>query len=154
MNHGISLGFQLAQHQNDFGVGLNATTPHFWSCLAIRARGNLMWFEHVNSDAETTWIPYADLSIGIVSIGREVGDFLRLYGEGGFTFILPNNEFSSSSLDFGGYGVFGFEFNFDPASKFFIELGGRSGGVADEIPAEPLFSNGFMIQTGFRIQFE
>jgi hypothetical protein len=153
LNHGFAIGFQLAQHQRDFGFGINATSPHFWQCLAVRARGNLMWFEYVDEDAETTWTPYTDLSLGIVSIGREVGDFMRLYGEGGFTFILPNSEFSSSSLDFGGYGLFGFEFNFDSASKFFVELGGRSGGTADRIPTNPLFSNGFMIQTGFRVQF-
>jgi hypothetical protein len=57
-------------------------------------------------------------------------------------------------LDFGGYGLFGFEFNFDPSSKYFIEMGGRSGGTADKLPTSPLFSNGFMIQTGFRIQFD
>jgi hypothetical protein len=74
----MAIGIQLAQHQCDFGFGVNVTTPHFLSCLANRTTANVMWFEYVNEEAETTWTCYADLALGIVSIGREVGDFLPL----------------------------------------------------------------------------
>ncbi|MEM9051928.1 MAG: hypothetical protein AAGC47_07755 [Bacteroidota bacterium] len=32
-NDDFAIGFQLGQHQRDFGFGINATSPHFVSCL-------------------------------------------------------------------------------------------------------------------------
>jgi len=57
------LGFQLSQYQNDFGIGLSVTSPSFLhEMLAVKARGNLMFFEHLQEN-ETVWTPYANWEI-------------------------------------------------------------------------------------------
>ncbi|MBC8485793.1 MAG: hypothetical protein H8D45_07100, partial [Bacteroidetes bacterium] len=80
--------------------------------------------------------------------------FIRLYGEGGIISLFPSDEFSSEEFVFGGYGLFGFEFYMNSRSNYFIEIGGvGTGATADNITNEPIYSNGLLISTGFRIQF-
>ncbi|MBC8484439.1 MAG: hypothetical protein H8D45_00140, partial [Bacteroidetes bacterium] len=51
----FGMGFQLNQYQNDFGLGLNMTSPYFaHDKIAVRFRGNFMFNEHVKNN-ETTW---------------------------------------------------------------------------------------------------
>lgn len=152
----MSFGFNLAQYQKDFGLGITATSPFFLhESLAIRFRANVMWNEHVDmnlASPEITWSQYTNLTLGVIGVGGTISDWARLYGEGGVLFILPNADFSSSSLDVGGYGLFGFEFFMNPHVNYYIELGGvGSGARADKIALNPIYSNGFLIQTGFRI---
>ena len=150
---GVAFGFQLGQYQKDFGLGVNITSPYFlYENVALRLRGNLMYYEHV-MNGEVTWTPYSQFSLGVASVGGRVGNFMRLYGEGGVMMILPSNDFSAESTDWGGYGIFGFEFFMQPHFNYFIEIGGvGSGARADKIPTNPIYSNGLIIQTGFRIQ--
>ncbi len=112
-----------------------------------------MYNEHVDAaNMEITWSPYTNFTLGVVGVGGTISDWARLYGEGGVLFILPNSAFSSSSVDVGGYGLFGFEFFMNPHVNYYIELGGvGSGAKADKIALNPIYSNGFLIQTGFRI---
>ncbi len=152
---GLSLGMQLNQYHNDFGLGLQLTSPYFaegW--VAVRARGNFMYNENVQN-AETVWSPYGHASIGMVSTAGRIGDFMRLYAEGGLITLFPNPDFSSETLVPGGYGLFGFEFFFEGYGGYFIELGGvGTGASADRIMNEPIYSNGFVISTGFRVHFK
>jgi hypothetical protein len=150
----FSAGFHLSQYKDDFGFGLNLTSPYIAkNNLAFRLRGNIMFFEHIK-DEETTWTPYSNLSIGIIGVGGKVGDFIRLYGEGGAILLFPSEEFSSESMVFGGYGLFGFEFYMNYSFNYFIEIGGiGSGATADKIDNKPIYSNGLSISTGFRAHF-
>jgi hypothetical protein len=150
--NGVTLGFQLGQFQKDFGFGLNVTSPFFAKGgMAVRVRGNLMWNEHLTPAFETTWTPYGNICLGMVGKGGEIGNFMRLYGEGGLLAILPSSEFSSQGLALGGYGGFGFEFFMTKAFNYYIEIGGvGTGATADKLPGKPIFSNGLMIQVGFR----
>jgi len=164
----FALGFQINQYQKDFGLGLNLTSPYFANNnMAVRFRANLMFNEHFENGSDTdgkdskddkdgtTWTPYSNLSLGFFGVAGIVADFIRLYGEGGVICILPSSEFSSDSYVMGGYGLFGFEFYTYSKFNYFIELGGLgTGASADKIPGEPIYSNGFMISTGFRIQFK
>ena len=149
----MSFGFQLGQYQDDFGIGLNVTTPYFLhNRVAVRVRGNLMWHEHV-LNTETTWTPYSNLALGVIGVGGNIGNFMRVYGEGGAMVLVPSDDFSAQSTEFGGYGLFGFEFFMDPHFNYFIEIGGAGTGArADKVPTSPIYSNGLIIQTGFRIQ--
>ena len=149
----LGFGFQLGQYQDNFGLGVNFTSPYFlYQHIALRVRGNVMWNEYVGPDG-TTWSDYSNLSIGVVSVAGEVGSFMRLYGEGGFLMIFPNTDFSSTSLETGGYGLFGFEFFFYPKGNYFIEIGGvGTGAKADKIATNPIYSNGLLINAGFRFQ--
>ncbi len=149
-NSGI--GFQLNQFQNDFGMGLNYTSPYFANKqIAVRLRGNFMYNEHVEN-AETVWSPYANGSVGMVSSSGIIGNFMRLYGEGGVIVLFPNAAFSSETTEFGGYGLFGFEFFMADRNNYFIEIGGiGTGANADKVVNKPIYSNGLMLSTGFRI---
>lgn len=151
----MALGFQLTQHQKDFGIGLNFSTPYFANeAIAFRFRGHLIWNQHLDSDIATTWSPYSNLSFGIVAVAGEIGNFMRLYGEGGTIVIFPSSNFSAESYHFGGYGLFGFEFFMNPYSNYFIELGGLgTGATADKLAGKPIYSNGFLINVGYRYQF-
>ena len=149
--NGFGLGGQLTQHQQDFGLGLQLTSPFFvGNSLALRLRGNLMWNQHVQ-DQETTWSPYSNVSLGLVGAGQQIGNSIRLYGEGGIVLLFPSGEFSDESLVLGGYGVFGFEFFMAKFINYYIELGGiGTGATANLVPNKPIYSNGFLINVGFR----
>jgi hypothetical protein len=150
----LGMGVQLNQYQDDFGLGLNLTSPYFaHDKIAVRLRGNLMFNEHVKNN-ETTWTPYSNMSLGLIGSAGKVGDYIRLYGEGGIIGLFPSDEFSSQDFVIGGYGLFGYEFYMNRRSNYFIEIGGvGTGAAADAIPNDPLYSNGLCISTGFRIQF-
>lgn len=151
----LGIGFQLSQFQRDFGIGLNLTSPYFVNeKIAIRLKGNLIYNENVQ-DSITKWIPYSHLSFGIIGVGGKIGENIRLYGEGGVIALFPSNKFSSNKLEIGGYGLFGFEFFMNRGSNYFIELGGvGTGAIADKIVLKPIYSNGLLISTGFRIYFK
>ncbi|MEO0626131.1 MAG: hypothetical protein AAFY91_04025 [Bacteroidota bacterium] len=155
MGTGMAVGFQVTQHQKDFGVGLHLTSPRFvYDKIAIRLKGNLMWFQHLTTENEMTWSPYFNFSIGLASISGRVGEHIRLYAEGGLVVLLPSDEFSEQSIDLGGYGLFGFELFFDPHGNYFIEFGGvGTGAKADKTFGNYIYSNGFLTNVGYRYQF-
>ncbi len=155
LNKNFGLGFQLVQYQNDFGLGFNMTSPYFlYNRLAAVAKGNLMWNEHIDNSAETTWSNYSNVSLGIKVFSGNVGQHIRLYGEGGVLIIQPSSSFSSKNSELGGYGLFGFEFFMNEHGNYFIEIGGiGTGAVADKIALKPFYSNGLLLSTGFRFQF-
>ncbi len=148
----LGIGFQLSQYQQDFGVGLNVTSPYFvHKTLAIRVRANLMFNEHIQS-GEMTWTPYSNITLGVLSSSATMAGFMRLYGEGGVIGIMPSSDFSDESFVIGGYGLFGFEFFMSTHFNYFIEIGGiGSGASADKVPTKPIYSNGLSISTGFRV---
>jgi len=112
-----------------------------------------MWHEHIEN-IETTWSPYSNFTFGVLGVGGTIAGAIRLYGEGGVIAILPSSNFSSSDSEFGGYGLFGFEFFFQDAQNYFIELGGvGTGARADKIITDPIYSNGFFINVGYRYVF-
>lgn len=154
----FNFGFNLNNYQNDFGIGLNITSPFLaGGYLAFRGRANLQFLQHLTNDGtETTWSPYQNYQLGVVGVGGTAGGFARFYGEGGVVFVTPSSEFSSSSLETGGYGLFGFEFFMssqpDTPIAYFIELGGMGlGASADKVPGQPIYSNGFTASVGFRM---
>jgi hypothetical protein len=155
INTGIGFGFQLNQFQRDFGLGLNLTSPYFANDkIAIRLRGNLMYNESVQNSI-TTWVPYSNVSLGIIGVGGKIGDYIRLYGEGGVIGLIPSDKFSTQQFVLGGYGLFGFEFFMNNSSNYFIEIGGIGTGAREEkIASQPIYSNGLLISTGFRVHLK
>jgi len=151
---GMSFGFNISEIQNDFGVGIDFASPYFLADrVGIRARANLRWFEHIDENLSSTWSPYGQFSLGVVSVAREFSDVLRLYGEGGVIGIVPDETFSSESFEFGGYGLFGFEFFVMPKLNYYMEIGGvGTGARADGVIGDPIFSNGLSVAAGFRVQ--
>lgn len=159
----FSWGFQLCQYQKDFGFGINLTSPYFANgYMAFRLRSNLMYLEHINivekgndKYTETVWTSYANASFSYVGSSQIIADFLRLYGEGGLILLFPSGDFSSESILPGGFGLFGFEFYMSNRHNYYIEIGGvGTGATADKVEGKPIFSNGLMINTGFRMHFK
>ncbi len=152
----LGMGFHLIQNQQDFGIGLNLTSPYFVNeKIALRIKGNLLWNQHLDNNSNTTWSPYSSFSLGLIGVGGKIGDFIRLYGEGGIMVLLPSSEFSSKNSEFGGYGLFGFEFFMNSQSNYFIEIGGiGTGAIADKISGKPIYSNGLLISAGYRYVFK
>lgn len=153
----LSYGFQLGQYQNDFGLGLNLTSPYFAkNTIAFRIRGNILWNEHIlleNTVNNTVWSPYLNTSLGVVGTSSRIGDYIRIYGEGGIVVLFPSSEFSSEDSEFGGYGIFGFEFFASKDNNFcyFLEVGGvGTGAIANRIINNPIYSNGLLINVGLR----
>lgn len=148
---GLGLGGQISQYQRDFGIGISATSPYFVpNTMAVRLRGNLMFFQHVKDGSET-WTRYFNVTAGIFTITGCIGENIKLYGEGGVIGLIPSSEFSDEGFVFGGFGLFGFEFYMSHATNYFIEIGGvGTGATADKIATSPIYSNGFMISAGFR----
>src|SRR5690625_6609612 len=79
----MSIGFQINQYQDDFGIVINATSPFFiYQKVAVRLRSNLMFNEHLKNQ-ETTWTPYLNATVGLLGEAGWIGDSINLYSEGG-----------------------------------------------------------------------
>src|SRR6478736_1639108 len=147
LKNGLAIGYQLAQYQNDFGFGLNFTSPfYFGQNVGFRLKSNVMFLQHIDASGFTTWTPYANVSLGMIGIGGMVSENIRLYGEGGLLVLFPSARFSSQSAQVGGYGLFGFEFFLSKGFNYFIEIGGVGiGALADKVPHQPIYSNGLSV---------
>jgi len=148
----VAVGFNLSQYQKDFGAGLHFISPYFANGkAAVKAGVNLQWFE--NSDGtRTTWTTYQNIQLGMRSRMNVVENKVFVYGEGGLLTILPSDAFSTKSVVIGGFALFGFEFKTAPNFSYFIEMGSiGTGARADKITGEPIYSNGFVTNVGFRI---
>ena len=150
----LGLGFQIGQFQKDFAFGLNLTSPYFiHGNIAVRAKGNLVWNEHPDENNEATWTPYSNFSLGLIGVAGKVGNFARLYSEGGILLLFPSDKFSTERSVFGGYGLLGFEIFSSEQTNYFIEIGGAgTGATADKLITKPIYSNGLIINAGFRFQ--
>lgn len=152
--NGMGYGFQLNQYQNDFGLGLNFSSPNFFNeSMCIRLRANAMFYEYVNDELKTDWESYANIMLGFSSASYKINDAIALYGEGGVIGIFPSSKISSSDLEIGAYGIFGFEFYFYDGFCYFLEAGGiGSGATADKLATEPIYSDGFLMSVGFKVK--
>jgi hypothetical protein len=153
-NNDLFIGFQLNQFQQDFGLGINVASPAFLNqSVCLRLRANAMFHQYVNDDLKSDEETYSNIMLGFSSASYKINDAIALYGEGGAIAILPSSEFSSSSVEVGGYGIFGFEFYFYDGFCYFLEAGGiGSSASADELPNAPIYSNGFLMSVGFKIR--
>jgi hypothetical protein len=151
----FAFGFNLNQYQHDYGVGLNITTPYIANFMAFRLMGSLQWLQNTpKGDTVNTWSPYVNIRFGVVTRQLVITDKISIYSEGGVVMLLTNPSFSSKATQFGGYGLFGFEFHPRKNWGQFIELGGvGTGAIADKAIGRPIYSNGFLISTGFRAYF-
>lgn len=148
----VAVGFNLSQYQKDFGAGLHFISPYFANGkAAVKAGVNLQWFE--NSDGtKTTWSTYQNIQLGMRSRMTVLENKIFIYGEGGLLTILPSDVFSTKSVVVGGFALFGFELKSAQNFSYFIEMGSiGTGARADKIGGEPIYSNGFVTNVGFRI---
>ncbi|MEM9052416.1 MAG: hypothetical protein AAGC47_10225 [Bacteroidota bacterium] len=149
----FSFGFHLNRIQDEFGFGIGILSPEL-KFVQISAKGNINWLNHLDEEGLETWSECASFQLGLRT-HNQVADRIALYAEGGGIGLLPNSDFSSSSFEVGGYGLFGFEFYLTEGIKrnpcYFIEIGGAGlGARADKLLSEPIYANGFLVVVGYR----
>jgi hypothetical protein len=148
------MAYHLSELSGDFGQGVMIESPSLIKdYFTLKLRGNQ---QYLNADfnGKNEWRDYYTATFGISSSPARVSESIELYGEGGLMMIFPNSDFSDTDQEFGGYGLFGFNFLFDPAFSYFIEAGGvGSGAVAEGSDNERIYANGFFVQVGFKIHF-
>ena len=152
----LSLGYTLNNFHENFGYGLTLTSPYFlYDHVAIRLSVSQSFLNGIpEGKTEYEWMPYTVYKLGIVSASGVTNQSIRLYGEGGLVYIIPNDNFSAEEFVSGWYGIFGFEFftNKDSSFCYFIELGGTGiGARAEKLPGKPLYANGFTTSVGLRV---
>ncbi|MBN1797491.1 MAG: hypothetical protein JW822_02875 [Spirochaetales bacterium] len=155
----LSFSYEIGRLDNDFYIGGTVTSPYFiYNAVAVRAGGGLVFRPGVpDGQSSEEWYTYALGKVGLVGANL-INEFIRAYGEGGLLFVFPNQEFSSTEFQFGGYGLWGFEFFMSGITNswvsYYIELGGiGTGAIADKMTAHPLYLNGFFTQVGIKIYF-
>ncbi len=153
----FAVGYHLNNFRYDFGYGLNVTSPYFFNDrVAVRLSVNTMYFEGIPAGRTgMDWMPYTVYKLGLLGASTVVNDLFRLYGEGGFLYIVPNSRFSEKN-SLGGYGHFGFEFFMDQNAPlcYFIELGSVGSGTrAEKIAGKPYYAAGFAAAVGLRYHF-
>jgi len=61
---GVSIGYELDRFQNEFGVGINVTTPFALDGrIAVQAAAVRTWFDGT-VDSEETWVGYNTYKLG------------------------------------------------------------------------------------------
>jgi hypothetical protein len=149
----MSYGFHLVKFHQEFGFGVHLLTPEYKN-LRINVKTNLNWLNIPDAQGNQIWTEFLNNQIGI-NYQRCITSRINLYSEGGIVLLYPNVSFSDESVNFGGYGLFGFEFFFTENTtrnpSYFIELGGiGTGAVANKIISNPIYANGFLISVGYR----
>lgn len=135
----LALGFEMTDIQNDYGLGLNITTPYFAKeKIVIRLHGGISWKEGAAADdldPNYTWKRYFPLRLGLViSVGMGYG-LSRLYSEAGVIICVGATTIAKDMI-VGGYGALGFELYPTVASPvaYFIQAGRMgSSGTASEL---------------------
>ncbi|MGL6021624.1 MAG: hypothetical protein ACRC0A_00740 [Chitinophagaceae bacterium] len=165
----FSIGVQLGVQLNEFGGGLQITSPDLWknSGVKLRVTGNSIVFNTFN-DAGSTLMPYFDTRLGILK-SFELYETISIYTEigGVMTFNNTKNttihrEESSSTVKmtnkkfgYGGYLKCGMEIRPKVKYGIFFEMGGiLTTNFAEQIKRNSaFFANGYMINVGNRFYF-
>lgn len=139
----------------DFGMGVHGQSPYFFQKrVAISARCSYQALEYYdNSEAALT--SYLNGQVGLIFKTLEKEHF-RMYNEFGFS-IVSIPSFLSMSEEFEGsftgvYGLFGFEYFYDPTSSCYLETGLHiMEARAESLPGKPLYAKGFAFAVGVRL---
>ena len=149
----LSIGFQLQQVQNELGIGVHLLSPsigHF----RLKSAYSYSWFLHEKVDGISDWTKYSNLNFG-TRYQCITHNVTNLYVELGSQLLFIDESISSESMNFGGYGLIGFEFflHKDPSvsTSYFIELGASANNSrADRITSQPKVGHGFITTVGVR----
>lgn len=148
--NGFSFGAGLSQAAGDFGFQGTITSPWFFrNSMALRTDGFMLY------NAADSWTPYYGFKIGLIGGSFMASADIRLYGEGGFTFLFPSTHFDNDDFVLGGYGHFGLEFFIDRVKTglaYYVELGSNGiGATAEKGSNAPYhYMNGFETTVGLR----
>jgi len=150
----FSIGYSIGTNDKDFSISLNITSPFFFNSFAIRINGMICFNQLINS-VYNSWLPYYAFKFGFVGSSGLIYN-MRYYGEGGLAILIANENITSKKINYGGYGLFGFEFFLNNILSYFIEIGSNGLNVkADKLINSPdlnrIYFNGFFVFVGLRI---
>jgi hypothetical protein len=149
---GASVGYVMSNDNQDFGYGVTATSPWFFSSLAVQATAMQSYYEHGTTDeGDETWLAHSTYRLGLLGGGLTANGFLRMYGSGGVLYVVPNHKMTTKKSVAGSYGLFGFEFLSGRNLNFVLEVGANGiDAHADKLPGKPGYAAGFVTSVGFR----
>lgn len=147
-----SIGYQLSETENNFGIGIHAQSPMLFKTLSLKLRGNRNYFSLVDlTDQQEDWFPYYSASLSMVFPGKKHG-IVQPYGESGFSVVIPPSSFENSKVGLKGFGLFGVRVFLNPSFAFFFEAGGTGGtGSGDFNGITYNIDSGFILSTGFTL---
>jgi len=155
----FGIGFGLADSAGNFGLNIEISSPTFaHDFLMVRAESQIDYLSSpLFATSENDWGIFSTHRLGLVGSSGWNSDTIRLYGEFGGILCLPTTKISEDTMQFGIYGLFGFEFFFMDTSTpiaYYIEAGSDGlFGKADKIAGSPSYYNGFSTKTGMRVYF-
>jgi hypothetical protein len=148
----FSFGMELSSFEFDLGVGGRITTPNLGHFIRITAAGGVAWYPNalLAGQPQDTWDTYYYGRLTLELPGPQLGP-VRTYAFAGAILLGLPKDLSSTEINVGGIGGFGFEFLLRRFSAYFLELGALgTGAIADQIMNSPTFANGFLITVGSR----
>jgi hypothetical protein len=152
-HQGFSFGIELNSFAQDFGFGGRITSPNLAHFIRLSAGGGVAWFPNalpIGPNPQDTWDAYYYGRLTIELTGPQLGP-VRTYAFAGAILLGVPKELSSTEIDIGGIGGFGFEFLISRLSSYYVELGALgTGAQADQLVDSPIFANGFLISVGSR----
>ncbi len=143
---GLSLGLGVQRLQDEFGLWVGVTSPHFLGDhLAVRLEGGIGWYPDIRALPEDAsdqdfgaWSLYGHARLVLQASVRIALAGGRLYAGVGPSLIVVDEQLSSTRVAAGIYGVLGAEFfagddyRAFPLSLFF-ELGGTAHDASADI---------------------
>jgi hypothetical protein len=151
-HQGFSFGFELDSFQQDFGFGGRVTSPNIAHFIRFSGSGGIAWVPNALplKTTQDTWAPYYYGRLQLELTGPQLGPVLT-YAFAGAILVGAPSDLSSTEVNVGGLGGFGFEFLIGRYSSYYVELGALgTGATADRLVDSPIFANGFLITVGSR----
>lgn len=155
----FAVGFGVSDSAGNLGLNLEASSPSFaQDFLIIRLESQIDFLSAYRNNPDVEWEMFSTHRLGLVGTGGWNSDTIRLYGEFGPVLALPCSTISDDTMQWGIYGLFGFEFFI--ASKeestiaYYLEAGTNAlFDSADNIAGDPDYYSGFTARTGIRFYF-
>jgi len=155
----LALGFGLSDSAGNLGLNLEVSSPSFAKdFLMVRAESQLDFLSAYRNNPDVQWEKFSTHRLGLVGCGGWNSETIRLYGEFGALLAVPSSAFSDDAMQWGIYGLFGYEFFFMSGENspvaYYLEAG--TNGLfdnADRIPGNPDYYSGFNVRTGLRYYF-
>lgn len=114
----FALGFGLADSAGNLGINLEVSSPSFAKdFLMVRFESQLDFLSAYRNNPDVEWERFSTHRFGLVGSGGWNSDTIRLYGEFGGLMVLPSSVLSDDMMQWGIYGLFGYEFFFRSEEK-------------------------------------
>ncbi len=154
-----AIGFGLADSAGNLGISLEISSASFArDFLTFKLESQVDVLSAYRDSPYIAWETFFSHRLGLVATGGWNTGALRLYGEFGALAVQPPASLSADRLQWGIYGLFGYEFFMDSEQlspvSYYLEAGTNSlFDRAEKLPGKSDYYSGFTIRTGLRWYF-